>query len=126
MALPLFSATGFAFSKPGGGIRPVPCGVALRRMAFRTIVRASTDSLQAALGATQFGVSYPGGGGMQAWPGDHPDQLSQQAFLWIDSTNAFKTICRQLIKEAATLFVPEWLNLFAACYEIKTNFIIPA
>ncbi len=61
VALPLFGATGFAFSKPGGGIRPVACGVALRRLAFRTIVRASTDSLQTDLGATQFGVS-PGGG----------------------------------------------------------------
>jgi hypothetical protein len=60
VALPLFSATGFAFSKPGGGIRLVACGVALCRLAFRTIVRASTDSLRAALGATQFGVSFPG------------------------------------------------------------------
>jgi hypothetical protein len=81
VALPLFSATGFAFSKPGGGIRPVACGVALRRLAFRTIVRASTDSLQAALGATQFGVSYPGGAeacklGLETTLID-----SQQAFL---------------------------------------------
>jgi hypothetical protein len=37
------------------------------------------------------------------------------------STN---TICRQLIKEAVTLFVPEWLNLYAACYEIKSELII--
>jgi hypothetical protein len=55
-----------------------------------------------------------------------PGEAVQQAFLWIDSTNAFNTICRLLIKEAVTLFVPEWLNLYAACYEIKTELIICA
>jgi hypothetical protein len=61
VALPLFITTGFAFSKPGGGIRPVTCGVALRRLSFRTIA-GEHDSLQTVLRATQFGVSYPGGG----------------------------------------------------------------
>jgi hypothetical protein len=28
MAMATFSATGFAFTKPDGGIRPVACGVA--------------------------------------------------------------------------------------------------
>jgi hypothetical protein len=42
----------------------------------------------------------------------------------MDSTNALNTICRLLIKEDVTLLVPEWLNLYAACYEIKTKFII--
>ncbi len=46
---------------------------------------------------------------------------SQLRLLSIDSTNASNTICRQLIKEAVTLFVPEWLNLYAACFEIKTD-----
>jgi len=124
MALAMFSATGFAFDKPDGGIRPVACGVALRRLAFRTIVRASTDSLQTALGATQFGVSYPGGAEACKLGLETTLINSQHAFLWIDSTNAFNTICRLLIKEAVTLFVPEWLNLYAACYEIKTKFII--
>ncbi len=27
-------------------------------------------------------------------------------------------------EDAGTLFVPEWLNRYAACYEIKTKFII--
>ncbi len=49
---------------------------------------------------------------------------AQQAFLWIDSTNAFNTVCRQLIKETVMHFVPEWLNLYAACYEIKSELII--
>ncbi len=40
---------------------------------------------------------------------------------WIDSTNAFNTTCRQLIKEAVTLFL---LNIVASCYEIKIKFII--
>ena len=124
LAAPLFSATGFAFAKPEGGIRPVACGVALRRLALRTILRASTDSIHTVLGKEQFGVCYPGGAetcklGMEAMLIN-----SQQAFLWIDSTNAFNTICRQLIKEAVTLFVPQWLNIFASCYEIKTKFII--
>ncbi len=44
MALAMFSATGFALDKPDGGIRPLACGVALRRLAFRTIVRASSVS----------------------------------------------------------------------------------
>ena len=124
VATAMFSATGFAAAKPDGGIRPLACGTALRRLAFRTIVRASTDSLQSALGASQFGVSYPGGAEACKLGLETTLIRSQQAFLWIDSTNAFNTICRQLIKEAVTLFVPEWLNLYAACYEIKTKFII--
>jgi hypothetical protein len=124
MAMAMFSAAGFAFAKPDGGIRPVACGVALRRLAFRTIVRASTDSLQTALGATQFGVSYPGGAEACKLGLETTLINSQHAFLWIDSTNAVNTICRLLIKVAVTLFVPEWLNLYAACYEIKTKFII--
>ncbi len=57
------------------------CGVALRRLAFRTIVRASTDSLQAALGATQFGVSYPGGAEACKLGLETTLIISQQAFL---------------------------------------------
>jgi hypothetical protein len=76
------------------------------------------------LGATPFGVSYPGGAEACKLGLDNTLINSQHAFLWIDSTNAFNTICRQLIKEAVTLFVPEWLNLDAACYEIKTELII--
>ncbi len=30
----------------------------------------------------------------------------------------------KLINEAVTLFVPQWLNILASCYEIKTKFII--
>jgi hypothetical protein len=60
---------------------------------------------------------------MQARPRDHPDQLAA-SFPLDRQHQSFNTICRQLIKEAVTLFVPEWLNLSAACYEIKTNFII--
>ncbi len=69
-------------------------------------------------------VSYPGGAEACKLGLETNLINSQQAFLWIDSSNAFNTICRQLIKEAVTLFVPEWLNLLAACYEIKTKFII--
>ncbi len=63
---------------------------------------ASTDSIHTVLGKEQFGVCYPGGAetcklGLEALLLN-----SQQALLWIDSTNAFNTICRQLIKEAAT------------------------
>ena len=42
MAMSMFSTTGFAFAKPDGGIRPVACGVVLRRLAFRAIVPAGT------------------------------------------------------------------------------------
>jgi hypothetical protein len=48
LAIPLLSATGFAFAKPDGGIRPVAFGVALRRLAFRTILRASIVACTAA------------------------------------------------------------------------------
>jgi hypothetical protein len=61
ISMAIFSATGLALSKPDGGIRPIACGVSLRRLACRAVVRASTDNLQAALGATQFGVCHPGG-----------------------------------------------------------------
>ena len=124
LAVPLFSATGFAFAKPDGGIRPVACGVALRRLANRAILRASTDSIHSVLGKEQFGVCYPGGAEVCKLGLEATLINSQQAFLWIDSTNAFNTICRTLIKEAVTLFVPQWLNIFASCYEIRTKFII--
>ena len=63
LAMSMFSATGFAFAKPDGGIKPVACGIALRRLAFPTISAGEhglPSTLQTALGATQFGVSYPG------------------------------------------------------------------
>ncbi len=70
-------------------------------------MRASTDSLQTALGATQFGVSYPGGAEACKLGLETTLINSQHAFLWIDSTNA---IYRLLIKEAVTLLVAQPLR----------------
>ncbi len=81
-------------------------------LAFRTILRASTDSIHSVLGKEQFGVCYPGGAEACKLGLEATLINSKQAFLWIDSTNAFNTMCRTLIKEAITLFVPQCLNNF--------------
>jgi hypothetical protein len=123
-ALPLFSATGFALEKVDGSIRPIACGNALRRLAFRAVLLASPDMLQAALATTQFAICYPGG--MEACKLGLEASLQTRtlALLWIDYKNAFNTTCRQLIKEAVQLFIPQWSKLYQTCYEMKTKFIV--
>ena len=57
----LYGASLIAFSKPGGGIRPIAIGNTLRRLTAKAAAFAAKEAVRAKLFPTQLGVAVPGG-----------------------------------------------------------------
>jgi len=116
------SSAGFVLQKPEGGLRPIGCGSAMRRLAMKCITLEMMPNIQRILGVNQFAVGYPHGletckfgieESLKASPG--------KDLLWIDYTNAFNAIDRVLLMDAIILWFPRLIPVFNAFYGTPTD-----
>ena len=106
-----------ALRKEAGGIRPLACGEALRRMAARAAVDAHRDALTAAGGPRQFGVGRRSGtellhravsASLEAQPGS--------GVLSLDLSNAFNELDRGALRAAVAAKLPSLAPVVEAWY----------
>jgi hypothetical protein len=112
-----------ALEKKGGGIRPLACGNALRRLVSKSICSVTQEKIRKVLQPHQVGVSVPGGAEIiihEAFKIRETllssEEYSDHGYLKIDFENAFNRVSRQAIYEALVEDFPELVPYFNWCY----------
>jgi hypothetical protein len=112
-----------ALEKKGGGIRPLACGNALRRLVSKSICSSTSEKILKVLQPHQVGVSVPGGAEIiihEAFKIRETflssEEYADHGFLKIDFENAFNRVSRQAIYEELVEHFPELVPYFNWCY----------
>ena len=114
-----FGANIFAFTKPGGGIRPIAVGLTLRRLVSKFVGHFTKDERSDSYGTVQLGIGTKNG--VEA-AGDAARALLEAesspgtVLLKIDFSNAFNSIRRDTILETVYQRYPGVYNYTLAAY----------
>jgi hypothetical protein len=113
-----FGATLLAFSKKGGGVRPIAVGVTLRRLVAKVACRIGTELCIDFLKPRQLGVGVKGGAealahGARRFVDSLPDS---HVFVKLDFANAFNSVRRDTIHEAVATHAPGLLGYVDSAY----------
>jgi Reverse transcriptase (RNA-dependent DNA polymerase) len=113
-----FGATLLAFTKKGGGVRPIAVGLTLRRLVSKVANSLVVNTCTSFLAPRQLGVGIKGGAEALAHAARQylatmsPDQV----FVKLDFSNAFNALRRDSMMEAVALHLPHLLPYVISAY----------
>jgi len=98
-----------AFQKKSGGLRPIACGLSIRRLAAKILIRTFKSSLVDALLPRQLGCGVPGGAeaavhAVRAFL--HHSSNDVKVILKLDYANAFDSVRRDWMLEQVAKYAP--------------------
>ena len=113
-----FGASLLAFAKKGGGIRPIAVGYTLRRLVSKVANAHAVQSCASILAPRQLGVGIKGGAEALAHAARRflSEMCPGQVLAKLDFSNAFNTLRRDAMLEAASQFVPDLLPYVISAY----------
>ena len=121
-----YSATLTALRKHQGGIRPIACGLTLRRLAAKVaIAKFEPDFLEILL-PHQVGVGVPGGAeavihAVRAYLSDEHNET--KLLVKLDFENAFNTVSRRLILAKVSQHLPDLYPMIFQSYGAPSHLI---
>ena len=124
MAPYLAGASLIAIQKPAGGVRPVACGDAIRRLTSKLMLKRVLPLVSPKLLPTQLGISVPAATEIifhrvASQIANSTDD--QKTFLVLDLKNAFNCIDRSCIMEAVMKYAPSLARWFLWCYSVPSR-----
>ena len=114
-----FGANLFAFTKPGGGIRPIAVGLTLRRLVSKFVGHLTKDERSDSYATVQLGIGTKNGAeaaGHAARALLEAESSPGTVLLKIDFSNAFNSIRRDTLLETAYQRYPSVYNYTLAAY----------
>ena len=120
----LAGASLIAIQKPAGGVRPVACGDAIRRLTSKLMLKRVLPLVSPKLLPTQLGISVPAATEIifhrvASQIANSTDD--QKTFLVLDLKNAFNCIDRSCIMEAVMKYAPSLARWFLWCYSVPSR-----
>jgi len=118
--LPLFyGATLTALRKPSGGVRPIACGMTLRRLSAKLLLARSSNALANKLQPKQLGYGVPGSceaivHAARAYVEHNHDSV--RLLVKLDFQNAFNTLRRDWILRQVENHAPDLLPMSCQAY----------
>ena len=122
-----FGASLTALNKKDGGVRPIAVGCTLRRLVAKTASMAVMERMGSMLAPLQLGY----GTALGAEAATHSARLYLQdlppenVLLKLDFRNAFNSVRRDKVLEAAKLHTPEIFPYVFSCYSAPTTLYLP-
>ena len=122
----LYGASLIAFSKPGGGVRPIAIGSTLRRVAAKATAFSFRPAAKAKLFPRQLGVAVPGGAeaavhAARSFCTSNSSSPDPILFLKIDFENAFNSIRRDKMLRAVRSELGSIYPFVFDCYFNPSN-----
>jgi hypothetical protein len=108
-----------ALAKKDGGVRPIAVGGTWRRLTSKLVNTSVVQKLSGYLQPHQLGVGTSGGVEAAVFSARRFLESAEPdcALLKVDYSNAFNSIRRDCIMEAAATHIPEWLPYIKSSYE---------
>ena len=116
----LAGASLIAIQKPAGGVRPVACGDAIRRLTSKLMLKRVLPLVSPKLLPTQLGISVPAIIFHRVASQIANSTDDQKTFLVLDLKNAFNCIDRSCIMEAVMKYAPS-LALFPQDFVLASS-----
>ena len=125
----LYGASLIAFSKPGGGVRPIAIGSTLRRVTAKAAAFAFKTAAKSKLFPHQLGVAVPGGAeaavhAARSYCSSSFLSADPILFLKIDFENAFNSIRRDELLRVARSDLGGLYPFVYQCYFNHTNLFL--
>jgi hypothetical protein len=117
-----FGGNLIALSKKSGGIRPIAIGYTLRRLVAKCANRYATVKLAAFFSPLQVGLGVPAGceGAIHAARRFLVSMQYEQVFVKLDFANAFNSLRRDVMLQAAFESIPELYHLVHQAYALPS------
>jgi hypothetical protein len=123
----LYGANLHAFRKKDGGLRPIAVGITLRRLIAK-IVSTRSRFLNTKLNPIQLGFATKGGSeaaihAARSFVEHNVTSPVTKAFLKLDIKNAFNSLDRNKVLEAASRDMPQHYGFIWQCYSQPTHLL---
>jgi hypothetical protein len=119
----IYGANLIALGKKSGGIRPIAIGYVFRRIAAKLACGSIIDEVRPYLQPHQMGFGSPGGAEAIHRASRIFVAANQGVFLKLDCHNAFNSVYRQAVLEAALERVPALFPFIVQCYTSPSHLL---